>query len=44
MGLRPRTAYVKKLKARRCSKCGAVLNRQRVRCKRCGAAQKRPKK
>jgi len=43
MGIRARTAFVKKLKERRCSKCGAKLNTQQVRCKRCSNAQPRPK-
>jgi len=44
MGIRPRTAFVHKLKARRCSKCGAKLNNQRTRCRRCHAAAAKPKK
>ena len=43
MGTRPRTQFVKTLKERRCGKCGAKLNTQRIRCKRCGNAQGRPK-
>lgn len=38
---RPRTAYVKKLKERRCARCGSKLNSQRKRCKRCGQGAKR---
>jgi hypothetical protein len=44
MGLRPRTKFVKKLKARRCSGCGAKLNTQKVRCPRCSTVPKRAKK
>jgi predicted RNA-binding Zn-ribbon protein involved in translation (DUF1610 family) len=43
MGTRPRTAFVMKLKARRCPKCGAALNEQIKRCKRCAALTPRPK-
>jgi predicted amidophosphoribosyltransferase len=35
---------VMRLKNRRCPKCGAKINNQRVRCKRCSALQPRPKK
>ncbi len=42
-GIRPRTKFVLELRKRRCPKCGAKLNNQRVRCKRCHAAQSRPK-
>lgn len=34
MVLRPRTAHVKNKKAKRCPKCGTLVNR-RVRCKVC---------
>jgi uncharacterized OB-fold protein len=44
MGMRPRTAFVKKLKARRCGKCGGKLNNQRTRCPRCHAVAARPRK
>jgi hypothetical protein len=44
MGKRPRTAFVKKMKARRCRKCGGKLNTQQVRCKRCSEKNSRPKK
>jgi hypothetical protein len=44
MGIRPRTGFVMQLKNRRCSKCGAKLNRQLKRCSRCSSAQARPKK
>lgn len=44
MGLRPRTSHVRKLKARRCSKCGGKLNSQQVRCRRCHAVAGRPVK
>ena len=44
MGIRPRTGFVMQTKARRCPKCGAKLNSQRVRCTRCHAAQTKPKK
>jgi len=44
MGIRPRTAFVMKLKARRCGKCGAKLHPSRTRCKRCSSVQGRPKK
>jgi hypothetical protein len=44
MGLRPRTKYVKKLKARRCTVCGAKLNTSQRRCMRCHAVQPRPKR
>jgi len=43
MGIRPRTAFKKKLKARRCGKCGAKVNTLVTRCKRCSAALSRPK-
>jgi hypothetical protein len=35
MGLRPRTPRGKKMKERRCPKCGKLINRQRKRCKTC---------
>jgi predicted RNA-binding Zn-ribbon protein involved in translation (DUF1610 family) len=35
MGLRERTPRAKKMKRRRCPKCGAHLNRLLKRCKRC---------
>jgi hypothetical protein len=35
MKSRPRTKLVLKRKARRCPKCGAKLNNQKIRCKRC---------
>jgi hypothetical protein len=44
MGTRPRTAFVMKLKSRRCPKCGAKLNNQHTRCKRCHQVQSKPKK
>ncbi|MDD4267886.1 MAG: hypothetical protein PHO07_06140 [Pirellulales bacterium] len=44
MGLRERTKFVKRLKARRCPKCGAKLNRRQVRCHRCSEPQRRPRK
>ncbi len=44
MGIRPRTEFVKKLKERRCPKCGAKLNSQRIRCKKCSKATPRPGK
>ncbi|MEN6495492.1 MAG: hypothetical protein ABFD16_14520 [Thermoguttaceae bacterium] len=44
MGIRPRTSFVLKLKARRCSKCGAKLRPALTRCKRCASKQGRPKK
>lgn len=44
MGMRPRTKFVHKLKARRCSKCGGKINNQRKRCKRCAATLSKPKK
>lgn len=44
MGIRPRTSFVLKLKARRCGKCGAKLNNQVTRCKRCHKSQGKPKK
>lgn len=39
MGLRGRTKFVKKLKDRRCAKCGGKLNRHQTRCGRCHAEQ-----
>jgi len=44
MGTRPRTAFVLKLKSRRCPNCGAAVNSQRKRCKRCSAGVPKPKK
>jgi uncharacterized OB-fold protein len=44
MGIRPRSKFVKKMKARRCTKCGAKLSTFRVRCKRCSSTQSLPKK
>jgi ribosomal protein L40E len=45
MRTRPHSAFVQKLKARRCSKCGAKLNPQKTRCRRCHkVALNRPKK
>ena len=44
MGIRPRTKFVQKLKARRCTRCDAKLGRQDTRCKRCHVTQARPKK
>ncbi|RMF99552.1 MAG: 50S ribosomal protein L40e [Planctomycetota bacterium] len=44
MRSRPRTAFKKALKERRCPKCGAKLNTQRTRCKRCAQVVPRPKK
>ncbi len=44
MGTRPRTNYVLKLKARRCSKCGAKLSRHQTRCVPCHALQAKPAK
>jgi hypothetical protein len=44
MGTRPRSAFVMKLKTRRCGKCGAALNEQAKHCKRCAAPTPRPKK
>jgi hypothetical protein len=44
METRPRTTFVMKLKTRRCPKCGAKINSQRLRCKRCHETQRRPKK
>lgn len=44
MSIRPRTKLVLQRKARRCPKCGAKLNNQRVRCKRCAKSVKLPKK
>jgi hypothetical protein len=35
MGLRERTRRTRKLKQRRCPKCGCLLNKQRKRCKKC---------
>jgi hypothetical protein len=43
MGLRERTPRGRKMKRRRCSKCGCALNRQRKRCKRCGGETPLPK-
>jgi predicted RNA-binding Zn-ribbon protein involved in translation (DUF1610 family) len=34
MVLRPRTRFVKKVKSKRCPKCGVLINR-RKRCKSC---------
>ncbi|MCR4411951.1 MAG: hypothetical protein NUV77_05935 [Thermoguttaceae bacterium] len=44
MGIRPRTRFVKKLKAHRCPKCGAKLHPHVGRCRRCHQTQPRPKK
>jgi hypothetical protein len=44
MSLRPRTKFVKKVKSRKCAKCGSLLGSQRVRCKRCSQPAGRPKK
>jgi uncharacterized OB-fold protein len=45
MRTRPHSAFVQKLKALRCPKCGAKLNPQRKRCGRCHKVQNsRPKK
>jgi hypothetical protein len=44
MGLRPRTPFVHKVKARRCPKCGCKLNSQRKRCTRCHAPTPQVKK
>ena len=44
MRTRPRTKLVKARKARRCNKCGAKLNSQRIRCKRCANTQAIPGK
>ena len=44
MRTRPRSKFVKQLKARRCTKCGAKMNTLIKRCKRCSAAVGRPKK
>ena len=44
MGIRPRSAFVMKLKTRRCNSCGAALNEQVKHCKRCSAPTPRPKK
>jgi len=44
MGIRPKTSFTRKLKERRCPKCGSKINSQRVRCKRCHTAQGRPVK
>ena len=38
MRTRPHSAFVQKLKALRCPKCGAKVNPQRKRCKRCSKA------
>jgi hypothetical protein len=44
MRTRPRSKFVKQLKARRCGKCGSKINNQRVRCPRCANALSRPSK
>jgi rubredoxin len=44
MGIRPRTKFTKQLKNRRCPKCKAKMNNQRVRCPKCASALSRPKK
>jgi ribosomal protein L40E len=44
MGIRPRSKFVKQVKARVCPKCGAKLNTQVTRCRRCHATQTKPKK
>jgi hypothetical protein len=43
-GIRPRTARDLKLKARRCPKCGRLVNRQLKRCKTCAQVLVLPKK
>jgi hypothetical protein len=43
-GIRPRTARDLKLKARRCPKCGRLVNRQLKRCKTCAKVLVLPKK
>ncbi len=44
MRSRPRTAFVMKLKRRRCPKCGGKINNQQTRCRRCNQVQGRPQK
>ena len=44
MRTRPRSKFVKKLKARRCGSCGAKMNTLFVRCRRCSSLVARPKK
>ena len=44
MRTRPRSKFVKKLKNRRCGKCGAKMSLGRVRCKRCASVSSQPKK
>ncbi len=44
MRTRPRSKFVKQLKARRCSKCGGKMNTLSKRCKRCSAPVARPQK
>lgn len=44
VGIRPRSKFVLEVKDRRCPKCGAKINNQRVRCKKCSQALTRPVK
>ena len=42
VGIRPRTKFVLQTGARRCPKCGAKVNNQRVRCKKCASEIAKP--
>jgi predicted amidophosphoribosyltransferase len=44
VGIRPRTKFNLETKERRCPKCGAKVNNQRVRCKKCAGELSRPVK
>ena len=44
MKTRPRTKFTRQVNSRRCPKCGASINNQRVRCKKCSQKLSRPKK
>ena len=44
MKTRPRTKFTRAVNSRRCPKCGAKINNQKVRCKKCSQALTRPKK
>jgi len=44
VGMRPRSKFVLEVRDRRCPKCGAKINNQRVRCKKCSQELSRPAK
>jgi hypothetical protein len=44
VGIRPRTKFVLQTGDRRCAKCGAKVNNQRVRCKKCAGLLDKPTK